>query len=233
MSRIQTQAGHAPSRDWLSFTKSSRARNKIKHWINEHQRERAIEIGRKLLEREARKYKVALSKFTGDDYIRVAAEYGLGTEAELLAAVGFGKYSTRVVLNKLEPGSTITAEPPAAEGTFGNAIGQMSEAVKKVFFGKGSDSLQVERPGRPARLSCSLLQPYPWRRDHRLRDPRQGRRGPRQKLSQCAEPALRVRPPHSGGVGRTSRQPRRPFSPEAHHISGPPYCTLRRPRRRC
>jgi GTP pyrophosphokinase len=141
---ITTQAGHAPSRDWLSFTKSSRARNKIKHWINEHQRERAIEIGKKLLEREARKYKVSLNKFTEDDYIRVAAEYGLGTEAELLAAVGFGKYSTRVVLNKLEPGSTMTAEPAAAEGTVGNAIGQMSDAVKKVFFGKGSDSLQVE-----------------------------------------------------------------------------------------
>jgi GTP pyrophosphokinase len=141
---ITTQAGHAPSRDWLSFTKSSRARNKIKHWINEHQRERAIEIGKKLLEREARKYKVSLNKFTENDYIRVAAEYGLGTEAELLAAVGFGKYSTRVVLNKLEPGSTMTAEPTATEGTVGNAIGQMSDAVKKVFFGKGSDSLQVE-----------------------------------------------------------------------------------------
>ena len=59
---ITTQAGHAPSRDWLSFTKSSRARNKIKHWLNEHQRERAIEIGSKLLEREARKYKLSLTQ---------------------------------------------------------------------------------------------------------------------------------------------------------------------------
>ena len=140
---ITTQAGHAPSRDWLSFTKSSRARNKIKHWINEHQRERAIEIGKKLLDREARKYKVALSKFGDADYVRVAAEYGLGTEAELLAGIGFGKYSTRQVLNRLEPGSTMAAEP-AAEGMVGNAIGQMSDAVKRVFFGKGSDSLQVE-----------------------------------------------------------------------------------------
>ncbi len=61
---ITTQAGHAPSRDWLSFTKSSRARNKIKHWLNEHERQRALEIGKKLLEREARKYKVSLSKLT-------------------------------------------------------------------------------------------------------------------------------------------------------------------------
>src|SRR5215469_6204332 len=74
---ITTQAGHNPSRDWLSFAKSSRARNKIKHWLNEHQRERAIEIGQKLLDREARKYKISLSKHTEADYDRVAQEYGL------------------------------------------------------------------------------------------------------------------------------------------------------------
>ncbi|MDP9039137.1 MAG: bifunctional (p)ppGpp synthetase/guanosine-3',5'-bis(diphosphate) 3'-pyrophosphohydrolase [Acidobacteriota bacterium] len=142
---ISTQTGHAPSRDWLSFTKSSRARNKIKHWINEHQRERAIEMGRKLLDREARKYKVGLGHFKEAEYVRVAGEYGLGSEAELLAGVGFGKYSARQVLNKLEPGSTTTGEAAAAEtGVVGNTLGQMSEAVKRVFFGKGSDSLQVE-----------------------------------------------------------------------------------------
>jgi GTP pyrophosphokinase len=141
---ITTQTGHTPSRDWLSFTKSSRARNKIKHWINEHQRERAIEIGRKLLDREARKYKMALSKYHEADYDRVATEYGMGTQAELLAGVGFGKYSARQVLNKLEPGSTIAAEPEEAQGGIGNTLGRMSEAVKRVFFGKGSDSLQVE-----------------------------------------------------------------------------------------
>ena len=141
---ISTQTGHAPSRDWLSFTKSSRARNKIKHWINEHQRERAIEIGQKLLDREARKYKIALSKYGEPDYISVASEYGLTTKAELLAGVGFGKYSARQVLNKLEPGSTIAIEPAAEQGVIGNTIDHMSDAVKRVFFGKGSDSLQVE-----------------------------------------------------------------------------------------
>jgi guanosine-3',5'-bis(diphosphate) 3'-pyrophosphohydrolase len=144
---ISTQAGHAPSRDWLSFTKSSRARNKIKHWLNEQQRVRAIEIGKKLLDREARKYKLSLGKYHEADFDKVAGEYGLGTQAELLAGVGFGKFSARQVLNKLEPGSTMAAEPVPHEGVVGNvgnAIGQMSDAVKKVFFGKGSDSLQVE-----------------------------------------------------------------------------------------
>jgi GTP pyrophosphokinase len=142
---ISTQEGHAPSRDWLSFTKSSRARNKIKHWLNEHQRERAIEIGRKLIEREARKWKISLKSISPADYTRAANEYGLGSEPELLAGVGFGKYTARVVLNKLQPGSTMPAEPGAAIEEPTTAPGsQMSDAVKRVFFGKGSDSLQVE-----------------------------------------------------------------------------------------
>ena len=58
---IVTQKDHKPSRDWLTFVKSPRARNKIKHWLNEDQRRRAVEIGRKLLEREARKFKVPMT----------------------------------------------------------------------------------------------------------------------------------------------------------------------------
>jgi GTP pyrophosphokinase len=143
---ITTQAGHTPSRDWLSFAKSSRARNKIKHWLNEHQRERAIEIGRKLLEREARKYKVTLAKFNTAEFDRVAGEYGLGGEQDLLAGIGFGKYSTRQVLNKLEPGSAadVKETPHPEPGSVGDTLSHMSEAVKRVFFGKGSESLQVE-----------------------------------------------------------------------------------------
>src|SRR5580698_5530584 len=142
---VVTQNGHTPSRDWLTFVKSSRARNKIKHWLNEHQRERAIEIGRKLLEREARKYKIGLSKFGPPEFDRVAHEYGLHGEQDLLAGIGFGKYSTRQVLNKLEPGSAVEAKEPASEqGAVVDTLSHMSEAVKRVFFGKGSESLQVE-----------------------------------------------------------------------------------------
>jgi guanosine-3',5'-bis(diphosphate) 3'-pyrophosphohydrolase len=142
---VTTQAGHAPSRDWLSFTKSSRARNKIKHWLNENPRARAVEIGNKLLQREARKYKLSLEKFKNADYERIAAEYGLSEVDDLLAGIGFGKFSARQVLNKLEPGSTMPVESAATEpGTTGNTLAHMSEAVKRVFFGKGSDSLQVE-----------------------------------------------------------------------------------------
>ena len=53
---IVTQAGHKPSRDWLNFVVTSRARNKIKHLIHSEEKARAIELGRKLFEKEARRY---------------------------------------------------------------------------------------------------------------------------------------------------------------------------------
>jgi GTP pyrophosphokinase len=136
---VITQNGHTPSRDWLTFVKSSRARNKIRHWINEHQRERAIDIGRKLLEREARKYKIPLSQFEESDYARLAADYSVATPSDLMAAIGFGKYSARQVLNRLAPGLIHPlAEPEAAP------LAPGAEAVRRVSASSGSDSLVVE-----------------------------------------------------------------------------------------
>ena len=142
---VVTQSGHTPSRDWLTFTKSSRARNKIKHWLNEHQRERAVEIGKKLLEREARKYKIPLNRITDADYVRVAGEYGVVTASDLLAAIGFGKYSSRQVLNKLSPGALSPANADAdGESSVDTKLGGMSEAVRRVHLNPRSDALEVE-----------------------------------------------------------------------------------------
>ncbi|MFP5227399.1 MAG: RelA/SpoT family protein [Acidobacteriota bacterium] len=137
---VITQNGHTPSRDWLTFVKSPRARNKIRHWINEHQRERAIEIGRKLLEREARKYKVGLSQFEESDYARVAADYSVATPGDLWAAIGFGKYSARQVLNRLAPG--LIHQQQETEAAAPSSPG--AEAVRRAAAASGTDSLIVE-----------------------------------------------------------------------------------------
>jgi GTP diphosphokinase / guanosine-3',5'-bis(diphosphate) 3'-diphosphatase len=92
---IITQTGHTPSRDWLGIVKSSRARNKIKHWLHLHQRDRAVEIGRKLIEKEARKYRVPLKELKDEDLLKIASEYGLGHADDLMAGIGYGKYSAR------------------------------------------------------------------------------------------------------------------------------------------
>jgi GTP diphosphokinase / guanosine-3',5'-bis(diphosphate) 3'-diphosphatase len=141
---IVTQNGHTPSRDWLTFVKSPRARNKIKHWLNENARQRAIEVGRKLLEREARKFKIPMARLDDADLARVAGEYGLATATDLAATIGFGRHSARQILNKLAPGLITTGtETDTAETKGPTSEAAMSDAVKKLHL-TGSDSLQVE-----------------------------------------------------------------------------------------
>jgi guanosine-3',5'-bis(diphosphate) 3'-pyrophosphohydrolase len=137
---ILTQAGHKPSRDWLALVKSSRSRNKIKHWLNVHQRERAIEIGRKLIEKEARKYRIALKEIKDEDIQKVASGYGLGKADDLMSGIGYGKYSARQVLARLLPaGSAAAAESGTkGDGTSGEAwdagkTGGIASVVRRVF----------------------------------------------------------------------------------------------------
>ena len=139
---IVTQKDHKPSRDWLTFVKSPRARNKIKHWLNEDQRLRAVEIGRKLLDREARKLKVPMAQIDDQDLGRVANEFGVATASDLLAALGQGKHTARQVLGKVAPGFT---NPPAEEAGAESKPGEAgtSDAVRRLQI-TSSDSLQVE-----------------------------------------------------------------------------------------
>ncbi len=139
---IVTQKDHKPSRDWLTFVKSPRARNKIKHWLNEDQRLRAVDIGRKLLEREARKFKVPMAQIGDQDLGRIANEFGVATAADLLATLGQGKNSAHQLLGKLAPGFVA---PPEAEPGTSPKSGEagMTDAVRRLHL-TGSDSLQVE-----------------------------------------------------------------------------------------
>jgi len=112
---ILTQAGHQPSRDWLAVVKTSRARNKIRHVINAVERAKAVEIGQKSLEKEARRRGVSLGRISSDDLASVATEYGVSKAEDLYAALGFGRFSARQVLQKVAPEETIepdTVEPP-------------------------------------------------------------------------------------------------------------------------
>src|SRR5437764_444407 len=131
---IITQPAHKPSRDWLGVVRSSRARNKIKHWLNIHQRERAIEIGKKLVDKEARKYRISLKDIKDGDWLRVALEYGLGQADDLMAALGYGKYSARQVLARLLPaGATPSIAGDIEAGCL--TSGSIATAVRAVFAG--------------------------------------------------------------------------------------------------
>jgi GTP pyrophosphokinase len=151
---ILTQPGHNPSRDWLQLAKSSRARQKIKHWMNVHQRERAIEIGRKLIEKEARKYHIALKSISEAELTRVASENGLAKPEDLLAALGYGKFSARSILARVLPeeAAHMGALPPSNGDGDVNAPTGLTNVVRRVFGGDtsaikvtGHDDLLVYR----------------------------------------------------------------------------------------
>jgi GTP pyrophosphokinase len=152
---ILTQPGRTPSKDWLNLAKTSRARNKIKHFINASAREKAIDIGQKFLEREARRLGVGLSRIARADFERVASEYGCSKIEDLHAALGYGRYSARQILQKLAPDVVPDVSPPvvqepakaaseaAASGT-GEALAR-SENGDLVIKVKGVDDLLVYR----------------------------------------------------------------------------------------
>jgi GTP diphosphokinase / guanosine-3',5'-bis(diphosphate) 3'-diphosphatase len=144
---ILTQPGHLPSKDWLALVKTSKARNKIKHVINTTERAKAVEIGQKYLERESRRLSVPLSRFTKAQLEAVASEYGYSKMEDLHAALGYGKYSARQVLQKLAPDQVaqeivqeqLKPEPSAAPA------GQSRDSGDLVIKVKGVDDLMVYR----------------------------------------------------------------------------------------
>jgi guanosine-3',5'-bis(diphosphate) 3'-pyrophosphohydrolase len=142
---ILTQAGHLPSKDWLALVKTSKARNKIRHVINTTERAKAIEIGQKYLEREARRLGAQLSRVSRADLERVASDYGCGKIEDLHAALGYGKFSARQVLQKLAPDQVEapqTEAPKPTPSTAGQPAPATGDLIIKV---KGCDDLLVYR----------------------------------------------------------------------------------------
>jgi guanosine-3',5'-bis(diphosphate) 3'-pyrophosphohydrolase len=144
---ILTQKGHHPNRDWLSFVKSSHAKTKIRHWINVEEREEATNMGRRLLENEARNFGRSLKKIPEADLLKLASDHGLSKIEDLFAAVGFGKYSARQVLTRLlgEPGKAADPEPADSKPTLVKTVKRMLGFGEAPLIVKGQDDLLVYR----------------------------------------------------------------------------------------
>jgi len=101
---VTTQTGHTPSRDWLKFVKTSKARTRIKAWLKIEERRRSMLLGKELLEKELKKHELSPSKFfKSDELLGVAKDMSQNTIDDLLASIGYGKVSAHMVANKLAP----------------------------------------------------------------------------------------------------------------------------------
>jgi len=110
----------APSRDWLQFVKSARARNKIRHWFSKERREAAAETGKAAIARAMRKQGLPLQRLaTGDALLAIAHDLRYADLSALYAAIGEGHVSAQSVVAKLvkSAGGIAGAQEDLAEAT--------------------------------------------------------------------------------------------------------------------
>ena len=140
---VVTAPGHTPSRDWLNIVVTSRARNKIKHFIHAEEKVRAVELGRKLFDKELRRFDLsAKSVLESDTVTRVAGEFGAQRTDDLFAAIGYGKVPARSVLAKLVPRQLEERSGAPSLSTVVRRVLRSSEDKVKV---RGFDDLLVFR----------------------------------------------------------------------------------------
>src|SRR5688572_4825796 len=132
---ILTTPGHKPSRDWLNFVATSRARNKIKHFIHGEEKVRSLELGRKLFDKEARRFGLNVKSLTeGERFAALLAEAGLQKADDLFTAIAYGKLAAKATLAKLVPQEQL--KEPQQESA-------LSSVVRRVLGTGGDEKIKV------------------------------------------------------------------------------------------
>jgi guanosine-3',5'-bis(diphosphate) 3'-pyrophosphohydrolase len=129
---IITSSRHHPSKDWLEYVKTPKARNKIRHWIKTQERDESIALGKNILERLLESEHVTFQNILkSDQVISIANDLSFHSVEDLLAGIGFGKVSPKQVVGRLKPKLGIKDEK--APGL----VGKMVHRIKHRKTGKG------------------------------------------------------------------------------------------------
>jgi GTP pyrophosphokinase len=105
---ILTQPNHHPNRDWLKIVRTSRARTKIRAWLNAQERSRSIVLGKELMDKELKKYRLSLKQFQEGNRLQEALlKLKFADMDDFYAAVGFGKVTPRALVSTLLPDSEL------------------------------------------------------------------------------------------------------------------------------
>jgi len=137
---ILTGPNQTPSREWINMVATSRAKHKIRHWLNAEQKHRSIELGRKLIEREAKRYKVQWRKLIAENALDgVLSEHGLPRIDDLYADVGYGKIQARSIVERFVTDDQKEKGPAPVETT-----GVLGQAVRRFFPFSSSATIKVK-----------------------------------------------------------------------------------------
>jgi GTP pyrophosphokinase len=112
---IITKANHKPSRDWLKFVQTAKAKTRIKHWIRTEERARSISLAKEMLEKEGRRMNINFAnELKKGNLESIANEYSYKRVDDLLSAVGYAKITPKQILNRLVPKEKTTQEKKIA-----------------------------------------------------------------------------------------------------------------------
>jgi len=100
---IITSPHQKPRKDWLQFVVTQRARNRIKHFLRQEERQQGIDIGKQLLEAELRKQGIQTSILKTEKMEEVLQAFSVQTQEDLYLLIGHGKISVHQVVNRLSP----------------------------------------------------------------------------------------------------------------------------------
>jgi GTP pyrophosphokinase len=101
---IITTKGHEPSKDWIGFVKTVRARSRIRQWIKSQEKERSLTLGREICEKTFRKHRLNFNIFIKSRELDTVLEaLGYQTAEDLIAAVGYGKITPLQIINRYVP----------------------------------------------------------------------------------------------------------------------------------
>ncbi|AMM40956.1 (p)ppGpp synthetase [Candidatus Desulfofervidus auxilii] len=101
---VTTSPKQHPSKDWLKFVKTPRARTRIKHYLRNLEREQGFSLGKELCEKEFKKYGLDFPKiFNSPEFTKIAKKLSFKTTEDLILAVGYGKLSVKQIIRRLLP----------------------------------------------------------------------------------------------------------------------------------
>ena len=145
-----------PSKDWLTFVKTSRAQQRIRGFIKQQQREKSLQLGRELLEREFKRFQLNFNRLLKSGGLKkVCEELGYRTEDDLLVALGYGKVVPNQVVVRVVPPERLAASgdgkatPPstaAAAGTSGGSmlgLSRVTDFARKLVGKQNSSGVQI------------------------------------------------------------------------------------------
>jgi GTP pyrophosphokinase len=143
IAEIVTTHNSHPSKDWLKFVKTVKARSKIRHWIKTQEKERSISLGREMCDKAFRKEKLNFNTLVkSEKMMEIVGNFGFKTVEDLIASVGYGKITPLQIVRKFDPKSD---EAESSDSIFNKLIGRVrKKKLKAGVLVKGVDDILIK-----------------------------------------------------------------------------------------